>query len=181
MMPYVGYFASGSASSRSASLRRPAIVPSRFFNCSSSVIVFPFDHRIGYPFYLFCEAALQRPRAGETEVPLCEERVGARSTDIAALARKVADVDPAAHGLFDRLKRVVHRRDVLDADVVRPLRKLDQAGLDRGGDGVVDEREVASLPTVAVEVHLFSSERRSDEPRECHVGSLPWTVDGEVP
>src|ERR1039458_733160 len=148
MMPYVGYFASGSASSRSASLRRPAIVPSRFFNCSSSVIVFPFDHRIGYPFYLFCEAALQRPRAGETEVPLCEERVGARSTDIAALARKVADVDPAAHGLFERLKRVVHRCDVLAA---------------------------------AVEVHLFSSERRSDEPRECHVGSLPWTVDGEVP
>src|SRR5215213_6415837 len=51
----------------------------------------------------------------------------------------------------------------------------------RGRDGVCHKGEISGLRPVPVEYHRLTRVDRTDEPGDSHVGSLPGTVDGEVP
>src|SRR5581483_9327013 len=87
---------------------------------------------------------------------------------------------PAAHLLENRYA-LPEGRLAPAADVVRGARLAAPHGENRRRDRVADEREVARLAAIAVDVEPGSRGQRLDHAGKRHVRALAGAVDREVP
>src|SRR5438128_3633896 len=133
------------------------------------------------PSDLLSQSFMERPRGRKSQVRACVAGVGRGVACVSGLPGCSAHSELLAGELGDDVQHLVHRRARSAAEVVNRAWYSVPGGRDRPVDRVAYKGEVARLRTIPIDHDLLVFQSRSDEPVECHVRALAWTVNGEVP